>query len=93
MATAEVGMRIGELREEQGLTPSQLAERLKVDESQLVRLERGEEPVTTKMLLRIAEVLDVKSVRFFEGWPGEEQPAGEVTCPKCGHRFRAVAQK
>ena len=93
MGSIEIGTRIRELREQQGLATAQLAERLGVGEAHVSRLERGEEALPSKMLLRIAEALDVKPVRFFEDRPGADQPTDETMCPKCGHRFRAMMRE
>ena len=61
-----IGRRIREVREEQGLTTAQLADRLGITEALLRRLESGEGALPSKMLKRIAKALGVKVIRFFE---------------------------
>ena len=63
---AFIGRRIRELREEQRLTTAQLADRLRIAEAHVQRLESGEGALPSKMLLRIAKALGVKAIRFFE---------------------------
>ena len=51
-------MQVVELREEHGLTQTQLAERCGVNQSDIGRIERGSTSPTTRTLQRIADSLD-----------------------------------
>ena len=69
MGIIEIGARIRQLREAREVKRSEFARYLGISEWQVERLESGEEPPTTKMLLRVAEALGVEPIRFFEeGW-------------------------
>lgn len=76
MVTFNIGSRIRELREAQGIKRTELARLVGISAWQVARLESGEESPTTKMLLRIAEALAVKPIRFFEeAWGRNWRPS------------------
>lgn len=52
-----IGARIAHLREDAGLTQSQLAKKLKTTQSAVARLERGKQNISTELLRRIGAVL------------------------------------
>lgn len=54
----EIAVQIIELREEHGLTQAELAERCRIDQGDLSRIERGSTSPTARTLQRIAEALD-----------------------------------
>ena len=54
----EIAMQVVALREQHGLTQVQLAERCKMDQSDISRIERGSTNPTARTLQRIAEALD-----------------------------------
>lgn len=55
-----MGYRIKELREERGMTQTELAEKAGVARATIWKLETGEDEITTtKTLIRIAEALGV----------------------------------
>ncbi len=53
-----IAMQVVELREEHGLTPTQLAERCGVNQSDISQIERGSTSPTARTLQRIADALD-----------------------------------
>jgi len=55
-----LAMQVVELREKQGLTQVQLAERSGVDQADISRIERGSAFPNEKTLIRIAEALDAE---------------------------------
>ena len=54
----DIAMQLIDLREKQGLTQAQLAERCGMDQGDISRIERGSTSPTAKTLQRIAEALD-----------------------------------
>lgn len=63
---AALGARIVELRQKQGITQGDLAERANVSRPTISKIERGVQDVGTVALLRIAEVLDVTMGDLFD---------------------------
>lgn len=61
-----VGRRIAELRIEQALTQEQLAERLEVTVRYLQSIEGGHENLGLETLAKVATVLKVQPIMFFE---------------------------
>lgn len=53
-----IAMQVVALREEHGLTQSQLAERAGMDQADVSRIERGSTSPTARVLQRIADALD-----------------------------------
>ena len=76
MATTKklVGARIKELRRQAGLTQEKLAERVGLDSRHLSRLEVGRHFPSLQSLEKIAFVLNVQLVEFFQ-FPGEVSTA------------------
>lgn len=60
----DLGLRIGELRSERGLTQEKLAERLKVTARWLQSVEAGKENLTIGTLVRFANALKVPMTEF-----------------------------
>jgi ribosome-binding protein aMBF1 (putative translation factor) len=54
----DIAVQIIELREHQGLTQADLAERSGIDQGDISRIERGSTSPTARTLQRIAEALD-----------------------------------
>jgi ribosome-binding protein aMBF1 (putative translation factor) len=54
----DIAMQIIELRERHGLTQAELAERCRMDQGDISRIERGSTNPTARTLQRIAEALD-----------------------------------
>src|SRR5688572_1282250 len=52
------------LREERGITQSQFAKKLKTTQSAVARLEKGEQNLTTEMLLKISKALGRDIIRL-----------------------------
>ena len=52
----ELGARLSELRENMGLSQSQVAEYLDIDQSLLSRIEKGERSITVSSLERLADL-------------------------------------
>lgn len=62
----KVGRRIAKLRKERDVTQEELAARLRVDDRYVRRIEAGEVNVSLWYLARIANVLRVQMVAFFD---------------------------
>ena len=54
----DIAMQIIELRERQGLTQAELAQRCGMDQGDISRIERGSTSPTARTLQRVAEALD-----------------------------------
>lgn len=54
----DIALQLIDLREKQGLTQAQLAERCGIDQGDISRIERGSTSPTARTLQRIAEALD-----------------------------------
>ena len=54
----EIALQVVALREQNGLTQAELAERCGMDQGDISRIERGSTSPTARTLQRIAEVLD-----------------------------------
>ncbi|MFI9466642.1 helix-turn-helix domain-containing protein [Streptomyces sp. NPDC052492] len=61
---AEIGSRIAQTRESAGLSQGELASRIGVDRTAVVRMEQGERKVSALELFRIAETLDAPPAHF-----------------------------
>ncbi|MGJ3559410.1 helix-turn-helix domain-containing protein [Streptomyces sp. INA 01156] len=61
---AEIGGRIAQTRESAGLSQGELASRIGVDRTAVVRMEQGERKVSALELFRIAETLDAPPAHF-----------------------------
>lgn len=57
----EIGLNIANLREEKGLTQSQLAEKMGVAYTQIGNWERGERPLKTEAIIKIADFFNVST--------------------------------
>ena len=64
----QVGRRIRVRRVELGMTQGELAQKLRVGQSNLRYIERGERDVSVSLLAEIAEALKCKPEDFFR-WP------------------------
>lgn len=60
-------MNIREKREELGMSQKELAERAGITQSHLCDIEQGRNKPSIDVAIRIAKVLDVESIKFFEG--------------------------
>ncbi len=54
---AQIGKFVGELRDERGMTQSELAEKIGTTQSAIARIEKGEQNMSTEMLAKISEAL------------------------------------
>ncbi len=61
----EIGLKISKLREEQGLTTTELAKRVGISQAQISRLENGKQGFRSSTLAKIAGALGVKPVYFY----------------------------
>ncbi|MBU6535997.1 helix-turn-helix domain-containing protein [Streptomyces mayonensis] len=61
---AQIGRRIAQTRESAGLSQGELASRIEVDRTAVVRMEQGERKVSALELFRIAEILDAPPAHF-----------------------------
>ncbi len=53
----KIGRRISELREERGYTQTELARLIGTSQSAIARMEKGEQNLTTKMIVKVGDVL------------------------------------
>lgn len=60
-------MNIRERREQLGMSQKELAERAGITQSHLCDIEQGRNKPSIDVAIRIAKVLDVESIKFFEG--------------------------
>lgn len=63
----QVGLRVKELRERDGVSQEQLAHRIGMDRSCLASIETGSRNVTLESLEKIAGGFEVTLAKFFEG--------------------------
>ena len=61
---AEIGERVAEARQAAGFNQGELAERLGIDRTSVVRMEAGERRISALELFQLAEVLDVPTAHF-----------------------------
>ncbi len=87
MNNRNIGLKITRLREAQGLTTTQLAERVGISQAQISRLENGKQGFRSATLSKIANALGVKMSFFFQ----EEGEAGVSVSPKLGEALRTEA--
>ena len=59
-----VGQRVRRLRQERGLTQTQMAEQIGISASYLNLIERNQRPVTVQFLLRLGQAYDIDLVQF-----------------------------
>lgn len=60
-----IGIRIGELRKQKGLTQEKLAERMGVSPKYLSSIERGKENPTLTTIINLAQSMDVEIADIF----------------------------
>lgn len=60
-----IGIRIGELRKQKGLTQEKLAEKMGVSPKYLSSIERGKENPTLDMIIKLAQSMDVEIADLF----------------------------
>jgi len=65
--SADIGKRIQELREEQGLSQRELASRLKTTQSAIARIESGDQNLSTETLAKISNTLNKDVVNLNTG--------------------------
>ena len=94
MNNRSIGLKITRLREAQGLTTSQLAERVGISQAQISRLENGKQGFRTSTLGRIATALSVKP-SFLVQEDGEDSVGLSPRLAKAfGHaEFAAFAER
>ena len=65
MYEKQIGLKVSRLREQQGLTTTELAKRVGISQAQISRLENGKQGFRSSTLAKIAHALGVKPVFFF----------------------------
>lgn len=68
MITDQVGIRIRELRNEQGISQEKLALKADIDRTYLAGVELGKRNPSVKSLEKILQALDVSFEDFFKGF-------------------------
>ena len=77
-------MRLKEILKDQKMTGSELARRIGVKPQYIHGLIRGDNGVSVKKLLEIAEALNVPPAALFEGYEDNRF----IYCPHCGKKIR-----
>ena len=72
---AGIGSRLRRLRKERGLTQSDLACQIGIQQSDLSRMEKGEYRVSLDNLFKILAALEVSAAAFFAEQRGASRPA------------------
>lgn len=67
MITDKVGVRIREIRLEQGLSQEKLALKADIDRTYLAGVEKGRRNLSIKSLEKIVDALEISFHDFFEG--------------------------
>ncbi len=62
----EIGLRIRKLREEKGLSIQDFADKLDIEYTNVVRIEKGRTNFTIGTLVKIANGLDIPIIGFFK---------------------------
>lgn len=62
-----IGLRILKRRQDLGLSQKEIAERLGIASAYVSRIEHGEQNLTVRTLVKIAEALDTTAVELFAG--------------------------
>jgi len=65
MTEKQIGLKINKLREQQGMTTTDLAKRVGISQAQISRLENGKQGFRSATLARIARALGVQPVYFY----------------------------
>lgn len=66
---SQIGMRVYRRRRELGLTQKDLAQRLGIGPTNVVRIEYGKQNLTVDTLCKLAEALDTTAAELFTGAP------------------------
>ncbi len=61
-----IGLKIRELREREKLTIQELSDKLDIEYSNLIRIEKGRTNVTIGTLLKLCQVLNVKLINIVD---------------------------
>ena len=64
---AEIGRRIRQIREKQGITQHELALRCDIEASNMCRIESGNTTLTVKTMVRVCSSLNVPFYKLTEG--------------------------
>ena len=75
---SQVGLRIRELRTEQGLSQYKFSEMIGMDRTYLIGVEKGRRNISLDNLIKISVGLDVHLSELFEGVDVEMQDKGEL---------------
>ena len=62
----EIGLRIRQLREERGISIQEFADRLEIEYTNAIRIEKGRTNFTIGTLVRIANALDISISELFK---------------------------
>jgi transcriptional regulator with XRE-family HTH domain len=63
----EIGKKVKQIRESKKMSVRELSKRLGMDHSYLSRMENGNRPIKTELLIKIAQILDTPIEDFFDG--------------------------
>lgn len=85
---ADFPEKLREARLRRGLTQGQLSKKVGADVQRISKYERGVLVPTTKLLVRLADALDVNLDYLLRG--GEDRPGGEIRDPEPLERFTQI---
>lgn len=89
---ASIGGRLRRLRKERGLTQSDLARQIGIQQSDLSRMEQGEYRVSLDNLVKILAVFDVNVADFFRPAAAEPHPTHQPLTSQDMHAFQLLRQ-
>jgi transcriptional regulator with XRE-family HTH domain len=94
MNNRNIGLKITRLREAQGLTTTQLAEKVGISQAQISRLENGKQGFRSATLSKIANALGVKMSFFFQEEGENGAGLSQRLAEALGHEaFAAYAER
>jgi transcriptional regulator with XRE-family HTH domain len=64
---SQIGLRILRRRQELGLSQKELADRLGIAQTNVARIEHGQQNLTVRTLVKLAEALDMTAAELFAG--------------------------
>lgn len=94
MNTKLIGQKLAKLRQEQGLTTTELSKKAVLSQAQISRLENGKQGFRAKTLVKLAKALGVKPVYFF--LDAKEMPAAKEVfenAPRYGSKRSATISR
>jgi transcriptional regulator with XRE-family HTH domain len=70
---SRIGLRVLKRRQELGLTQTELADKLEMNQANVARIEHGEQNLTVRTLVKLAAALNVTAAELFVGTPPQDE--------------------